>query len=152
MKWTGSGEDKILSIGKGEDKQDAVRFLIVSLMEKVKEENINDWDLLILDMWIDNLGRLIGFVQDSKEPIGRDLGFRYALKFEEYRDKLERAEENNIYQVLDDIEDDLMWEIIDAINEPQFYKSISDKFPNKSWTIETTNRGERINRILTVNS
>src|SRR5688572_7766946 len=62
-----------------------------------------DWNALIADMWIDNTGRIIGHVQNRKDAIGEDKGFRVAITFEHFVDKLDQCEEKNYFSVHTDI-------------------------------------------------
>ena len=133
---------------KGTDKSESIKALILKILELSKPHK--DWDLLVLDKWVFNLGRLIGNIQNRDQAIGMDRGFRVGLTFEEYAEGLQKAEDNEdeYSDAIDYYNGELDDLIIEVVQEPTFNQKLKAFYAQHPFSIEVAEQGQRINLTL----
>ena len=149
INWTNSDDYYYATLEENGDKKEAIKQLILFILEL--SEGKNSWNLLVLDKWIDNLGRLIGHIQNNDEAIGYDRGYRVSLQFLDYYNQLNNASDDQIDYVFGCITEDLDFLIMEVIDNDESLKSQLWKYDKKNpFSIEITDQGQRIGFNLTL--
>lgn len=146
--WTSSDSYHSAEIENGADKVAAIQQQILKILDLAGEKE--DWNVIILDKWVFNLGRLIGNIQNDDEAVGLDRGYRVGIRFREYYEKMEAATENEqeYNGLIDTFNEELELLVIDALQDPEFSKKMADAYSRHPFHIEVTERGERIDFSL----
>lgn len=148
MEWTNSDEYYHGQLEEGKDKIEAIKCFVLKILELSRFKT--DWNTIVLDKWVFNLGRLIGNIQNSNEPIGKDRGFRVALQFKEFYNRLE-ASSIEYDQKLEEINEELESLIFEVFNDENFRKQLQSYYDSNNFTIEITEQGQRIGLVLISN-
>jgi hypothetical protein len=147
INWTNSDEYYHYVVQNESDKKEAIRQLIYKTLQLSADKK--DWNSIILDKWIFNLGRLIGNIQNQNEAVGMDRGYRVALKFVEYEEGLKLNEDNSVKydKCIKNYNEDLEKLIIEVVNEKEFKARIIPFYLNNPFIIEICEQGERLKAI-----
>jgi len=121
----------------------AIQLAILKVLQLA--EGKDNWNCIMMDMWMHNQGRLICNIQDQEEPVGKDKGFRVALQFHEYSEKLRSTSESEYNQVLHDLKLDLVEKIKEAFNDEDFLMSFDDEWVQNKFTVRVASVGQRLN-------
>lgn len=140
--WKNSNEYYNASLEEGVNKVEAVKELIQKILEL--STSARDWNSIVLDKWAYNLGRLIGNIQNDKEPIGKDRGYRVSLQFLEYYNKLKSSEQGEEYsESLDWINEDMEDLVFELLGDEAFKKKIKIYHDKNPFVIEIAEQGQR---------
>lgn len=144
--WKGSDDYHYTSLPAEVDKKAAIQAQILKILEL--SEGKENWNVVTLDKWIDNLGRLIGHIQNDQEAVGYDKGYRVAVQFLDYYDALETAFQEDDFDEYDDI----IWEsnkeldglVAQVAADTAFKTLIQERYRTTPFLIEIADRGQRI--------
>ena len=144
--WEGTADHYHTAIGVEVNKKAALQQQILKILELSKGKK--DWNVITLDKWVDNLGRLIGHIQNNQEAVGYDKGYRVSLQFLDYYNQLNEAYENDDFERYDAI----VGEANEAINvlvaelveDLDFRAQLKATYGAQPFAIELAERGQRI--------
>ena len=148
INWTNSDEYYHSKLNEDYDKKEAVKKLIIKTLELSKTKE--NWNLLVLDKWIFNLGRLISNIQNEDQAIGMDRGYRVSIQFLDYYNRLESSEENQYDKNLDLISEELENLIIDVIYDESFKKQLMEYHKRNPFNIEISDQGQRTGMTIII--
>lgn len=144
IEWTNSDGYYHVELDGTFDKKEAVKQLILKILEL--SSNRKSWNLIVLDTWIFNLGRLIGNIQNTDEAIGMDRDYRVAIQFLDYYDRLENSEDDDedYAENLGTIQYEIEEVIINVIHEENFKSQLMTYYNINPFTIEISEQGQRV--------
>ena len=142
INWTDSDNYYSSQLDGNFDKKEAIKQLLLKILELAKDTQ--SWNLIVLDKWIFNLGRLIGNIQNVDEAIGMDRGYRVAIQFLDYYERLESSTDDQYSETFDKINKEIEKLIIDVIHEEKFKAQLIEHYRVNPFTIEISEQGERI--------
>lgn len=144
--WEGGDDYYHTTLAVEADKKAAIQQQILKILEL--SEGKEDWNVVTLDKWVDNLGRLIGHIQNDQEAVGYDKGYRVAIQFLDYYNQLNEAYESDDFERYDDVVWDANEEIDAFIHElvedTAFIALLKERHAKTPFSIELANRGQRI--------
>ncbi|MEO0472922.1 MAG: hypothetical protein AAF206_25115 [Bacteroidota bacterium] len=148
IQWQGSDEYYRVQLAEDFDKKDAIRQLILKILDLAAGKE--NWNLVVLDKWIFNLGRLIGHIQNDDQAIGMDRGYRVGVQFLAYYDRLETSPDDRYDQVLETINEELENLILDVLQDESFKVQLQKYHDQNPFTLEISEQGQRIGLRLNV--
>lgn len=144
--WEGGDDYYHTTLAVEMDKKAAIQQQILKILEL--SEGKKDWNVVTLDKWIDNLGRLIGHIQNDQEAVGFDKGYRVSIQFLDYYNQLDNAyESNNFYRYNTIVRqanqqiDELIRELVE---DTTFKTLLKERYGTTPFAIELADRGQRI--------
>lgn len=146
--WINSDEYYHVQLERQTDKKEAIKALILKILQL--SDGKDDWNSLILDKWVFNLGRLIGNIQNRDEPIGMDKGYRVAIQFLDYHEKLEASDidEKTYTNQMNTINEEMQNLIHEVCDEPSFKDQLQGFYEKNNFVIEISEQGQRIGLVL----
>ncbi len=143
IQWKNSDEYYHTKLDGTFDKKEAIKQLILKILELSKDRE--SWNLVVIDKWVYDLGRLIGNIQNDDQAIGMDRGYRVAVQFLDYYEKLENSlsdldEYNYNLEIMDEELEEL---IIDIIHEEDFKAQLMEYYEKNPFMIEISKQGQR---------
>ncbi len=146
IQWKGSDDYYYARLEENFDKKEAIKELILKILALSVDKK--DWNLLVLDKWIFNLGRLIGNIQNEDQAIGMDRGYRVGIQFLDYYNRLENSAPSDYDRMLEEISEEIENLIIEVIHEDTFRAKLKDYYKKNPFSIEISEEGQRIDSIF----
>jgi len=142
VEWKNSDEYYHSKLDESFDKKEAIKQLILKILDLSQDKE--NWNLIVLDKWVFNLGRLIGNIQNEDQAIGMDRGYRVAIQFLDFYNRLENSPDNQYDDNLELINEEMENLIIDVIHEENFKSQLVKFHSTNPFTIEISEQGQRI--------
>ena len=151
INWINSDEYYHFDLENGLNKEETIKQLILKTLELSSDREA--WDVIILDKWIFNLGRLIANIQNASEAVGMDRGYRVALTFNEYAEGLNLVEddEEKYDYAIESYNSDLEQVISEVLGDEEFRKMLKPFYDKNPFTIEVCEQGERMGMTIEIN-
>lgn len=142
IEWKNSSEYYHCQLADSFDKKEAIRQLILKILDLSHDKK--NWNLIVLDKWVDNLGRLIGNIQNENQAIGMDRGYRVAIQFLDYYSRLEKSTTKSYAKNINTITRELNSLIIEVLQDENFKAQLMKFHSNNPFNVEIADQGERI--------
>ena len=143
LDWKSDSDYHYAVLEDGEDMIGGIRELVTKALELA--ENKKDWNCLMMDIWMFNLARLICNIQNKEQAVGMDRGYRVALQFKEYHNKLEETAENQYDPMLIKFKNELVTKIRLAFQDRDFLMSFDDLWVRNPFTVRFASQGQLLN-------